>query len=149
MTRLPNDVIPHIHRDTNVTLQRIRDLKREPLNVRLQVKAELQRRASDDSPNIELTLVGLAVAFIALLVAPTSPIHLEQVPWPSNLIAGIIIGVFAAIVVTPFAIRALVAQERRMRATVWLAAYAEESGARADVTRRGRALRRNRRGATQ
>ncbi|MDN4597628.1 hypothetical protein [Leifsonia virtsii] len=147
MARLPSDVKRHVHRDTNVTLTRLRDLRREPLSVRLQVEAELRRRASDDSPNLELTIAGLAVAFIALLVAPTSPAHLQHVSWPSNIIAGIIIGIGAAIIVSPFAIRALAAQERRVRATVWLAAYAEEPGATTHLARRGRVLRRNQHGA--
>lgn len=146
MARLPNDVKRHIHRDTNVTLPRIRDLKREPLSLRLQVQAELQRRATDDSSNIELALAGLVIAFIALLVAPTSPIHLEQVPWPSNLLTGVVLGIFAAITLSPFAAHALITQERRVRATVWLAAYAEQSGATAHIARRGRALRRTHRG---
>lgn len=146
MSRLPSDVKRHIHRDINVTLPRIRDLKREPLSVRLQVQAELQRRASDDSSNIELALAGLVIAFIALLVAPTSPIHLDQVPWPSNLLTGVVLGIFAAVALSPFAAHALVTQERRVRATVWLAAYAVESGATAHSARHGRALRRIRQG---
>jgi len=146
MARLPIDVERHIHRDTNVTLPRIRDLKSAPLGVRLQVQAELRRRASDDSPNLELTIAGLAVAFIALLVAPASPVHLQQVSWPSSIIAGMIIGFGAAIIVSPFAIRALAAQERRVRATVWLAAYAEEPRSTTHVARRGRVLRHNQHG---
>lgn len=143
MARLPTEVKRHIHRDTNVTLLRVRDLKRESLSVRLQVQAELQRRAADDSSNIELALAGLVIAFLALLVAPTSPIHLEQVPWPGNLLTGIVLGTFAALALTPFAAHALVTQERRVRANVWLAAYAEEPGAITHLARRGRVLRRN------
>lgn len=146
MARVPNDIKRHIHRDTNVTIPRIRDLRREPPSVRLQVRAELQRRAADDSSNIELALAGLVIAFIALLVAPTSPTHLEQVPWPSNLITGIVFGISAAVALSPFAAHALIAQERRVRATVWLAAYAEDGVATAHLARRGRFVRRIRRG---
>jgi hypothetical protein len=134
MAKLEPDVALHIYRDLNVTPQRVRAFASAPYEVRLLVLAELRKRVGDDTTNLEFSMFGFVLAFLALFISPVKGISGVGLPFLASLIIGAILGLAGVAFVLPFAIVPVIRQGKRERAVVWLGAYLDELPGRRSTT---------------
>ncbi|MFE4950152.1 hypothetical protein ACFQ9V_08575 [Leifsonia sp. NPDC056665] len=146
MSKLPDQVRPHIHSTAEVSLERITAFHAESSETRLLVRSELRRRIADDPTAIQLTIAGLAIAFFGLLVVPAKPIRLGEGPWMEMAATSILLGVVSALVVLPILFVAVRRHERKVCAVVWLAAFDDQQYSEDSAVASGRQARRWRRG---
>lgn len=106
----------------------------ESLGTQLLVRSELRRRIVDDPTAIQLTIAGLAIAFFGLIVVPAKPITLGVGPWMEVAATSVVLGLGSVLVVLPVLVIAVRRHERKVRATVWLAAFDEQARSTADNT---------------
>ncbi|WP_090040643.1 MULTISPECIES: hypothetical protein [unclassified Leifsonia] len=123
MPKLPDKVGKHIHADVKVSVEKVLAFHAEPGETQLLVRSELRRRIADDPTAIQITIAGLAIAFFGLLVVPAKPIRLGEGPWLEMAATSIVLGVVSALVVFPVLFVAVRRHERKVRASVWLAAF--------------------------
>jgi hypothetical protein len=118
-------VARHIHADLDLTPERVRAFGKEKYATRLLVLAELRRRTGDDGMTAQLSLVGIAVAAIAIVIVPRG-VSLEDMPLAVGLTVGLTLGILVSFALLPVIIPSLIAIRRREHAHVWLGAYLDE-----------------------
>lgn len=128
----------YLHRDTNVTTQRLDQFAARTHAEQAEILGQLRKRAADDSHIIELTVMSIAIALLAMFVVPTR-VDLTGLPLIGAFITGGAIGIFAVLILAPTLIAAAVRNSRREAATVWLGAFEDELQRRRGL--RGRAAR--------
>ena len=132
------DVAAHLHRDVDVTTERLDRFAHEPRAVQLRVLAALREKAVED--NLELTLIAISLAiFLPLLTFVAAPKTTVLSFWALTLVS-IAIAALVLVVLAPVAWAAVKEHRRREIATVWLGAYLDELERRRG--QRGRAARR-------
>jgi hypothetical protein len=138
-SKLPPTVAAHIHKDEDVTLDRVAAFGGANHETHMRVLTELRRHASDDTSGIELSLLTLLFAFFALIFAPKAIAFDELPPIAAGAVVFVVVLILVA-AVSPIAIPQLIRHNRRVRAQVWLGAYQDEIARRHGLT--GRKARR-------
>lgn len=93
---------PHIHLDIAVTSERLDAFADAEIDVQLSTLAVLRERAADSS-STELAIVGVAIAIIVAIVAPSSGLFdVDLANDPVRLAVGILIATAIATVIAMF-----------------------------------------------
>ena len=132
-TKLSAAVAAHTHKDQNISLERVRAFGDAAQDTHLRVLTELRRRASDDISGIELSLITLLFAVVAVFVAPTA-IALDGLPLLSASAVVFVVTLILAVVVSLYGIPQILSHSKRVRARLWLAAYEDEIARRHSQT---------------
>lgn len=125
------EVQRHLHRDNDVTRDRLDAFVTDDDATRLRVLAELRTRSVDQETTLTLTLQAAGISTVAVMLAavrrdvvPAAPHAADGVVgYVAYLLACVVLGVFAVVIVLPSVWRAVKGNRDTARAAVWLAAY--------------------------
>lgn len=126
MAKKNPSVDAHMHKDVDVTPDRLRAFRKAKRRDQLLVLARLRLQIADQSSSLEIALAGLFLGFMALVVAPSSGLTFQNGSWAEGLGSGLGLGLGGLIALSPILIPHGIRQGRQERAHVWLAAYEDE-----------------------
>jgi hypothetical protein len=121
-----SEVKKHIHKDMNVTPERVKALAKAPRQVQLQVLAELRAATSDQSTAIDVAVIAVAFSLVGLFIKPVNGTDVLGMHWLVSLVVFLPVGAMLAIVVLIAFWGTLRLNKRQRRAHVWLGAYEDE-----------------------
>lgn len=133
--KLDSKVEEHIHRDLDVTYERVKAFGKAKHPIRIQVLATLRWTAGDQSLNTVLAISAIVVALAFWILKPVG-VDLQAMPWLVAMAAGVGLSLVLILGSIPILAIAGIGQGRQERAKVWLAAYEDEIQRRASRTRK-------------
>jgi len=135
--KLPPEVRAHLHRDVQVTPERVRAFGKADYALRLRVLAVLRERSSDQSMTSMVAIFAIAISLIFVFVKPPHAFELTGEAWV-NLVTMLLIPVLIVLMLLPAIVPDALGNSSQSRARVWLGAYEDEL-----VRRQSRAKKRS------
>jgi hypothetical protein len=139
MKEIPEEIDRFIHMGTDVTGERLDVFANADRTTQLKVLAFLRGRSVDDT--IDLSIFAIVLAVVIPLSTIGLPAEIPELTIVGRIVGDLIVALAVVLGVgLSVALPAIRRQERRTRATVWLRAYEDELARR--HAQRGRAARR-------
>ena len=136
MAKPEPEVSEHLHRDMDVTVERVKSFGRSSRHVQLRVLAHLRATLADQSTAIEIAVFALLFSLVGYFVKEGNGVDFQGMNWLVAGIIGVMLGALLVLVVLPMLAPQLLRNRRQQRAQVWLAAYEDEIQRRRSKTRK-------------
>lgn len=126
MAKLDPSISEHLHKDLNVTVDRVRSFGKSSRKVQLEVLARLRATYADQSTAIEIAIAAVAFSLFTFFVRPPEGLNFQEMNWAVGAIIGLLLAATVLVVLIPIFGPQLLRNSRQQHAQVWLAAYEDE-----------------------